>query len=172
MRVPVGQQAIAVVDAPCQQAGDHGEGHFQRHQPPKVRHQPLVAEDLLDPVDDLVPRRRQSAAGRAATRTRSTRPQMTTLGPDRHRMPSTGGTFLSACTRSRHALREDCGLASVMKFRFLERTRPSARLGIRFLSNVTNEMHIGFACWLKRVTATCGPRGDCARNKLVQVCSL
>ena len=32
-------------------------------------------------------------------------------------LKSTGGTFFSACTRSRHALRADCGLTSVMDFR-------------------------------------------------------
>ena len=42
--VAVGQQAVAVIDAPRQQAGKHVEAGFEPHQPPKVRYQSLVAE--------------------------------------------------------------------------------------------------------------------------------
>src|ERR1700677_3934812 len=77
------------------------------------------------------------ADGSAATAMRRMIPHVTTAGPDCHKIPSTGGTFLSACTRSRHALLEDFGLASVMEFRF-ERTL--RRLDDCFLANVTNLM--------------------------------
>src|SRR5277367_3816920 len=81
------------------------------------------------------------AEGRAATKTRRMMPQVTTAGPDCHRMPSTGGTFLSASIRSRQALREDCGLVSVMKFDSLGGPDPSGGSVIGFLTNVTNQMH-------------------------------
>src|ERR1700733_5118043 len=86
------------------------------------------------------------AEGSAATKTRKMMPQVTTAGPDCHKMPSTGGTFLSASIRSRQALREDCGLASVMKFRFsLSGPDPSAGSIIGFPTNVTNQMHFRVA---------------------------
>src|SRR5580704_15627896 len=83
-------------------------------------------------------------------------PQVTTAGPDSHKMPSTGGTFLSACRRSRQALLEECGLASVMKFRFFGRTRPSAGSAIDIYTNVTNQMH--FRLDLLAEDSTCGPQ--------------
>src|ERR1700722_7722649 len=57
------------------------------------------------------------AVGRPATKTRRIRPQVTIAGPDSHKIPRTGGTFFRACRRSRHALVEDCGLASVIKLK-------------------------------------------------------
>src|SRR5580692_10780967 len=101
------------------------------------------------------------AAGSAATKTRRMMPQVTTAGPDSHKMPSTGGTFFSAWTRSRHALREDCGPASVMEFRFgvpnfLSGPDPSAGSVITsYLSNVTNQMQ--FRLDLLAEDATCSP---------------
>ncbi len=47
--------------------------------------------------------------GSTATITRSTRPDDTTPGPESHRIPSTGGIFFSARSRSRHGLSRPSG---------------------------------------------------------------
>src|ERR1700722_18489115 len=99
--------------------------------------------------------------GSAATKMRRMMPQVTTAGPDSHKMPSTGGTFFSAWTRSRPALGGGCGLASVMEFRFgvpnfLSGPDPSAGSVITsYLSNVTNQMQ--FRLDLLAEDATCSP---------------
>ena len=87
-----------------------------------------MAEVVLDAVDDSC-RDAGNRRGQGSHQNAQHMPQITTAGPDCHKMPSTGGTFLSAWTRSRHALREDCGLASVMKFRFLWADQTLRRLG-------------------------------------------
>src|SRR5882757_1696050 len=104
------------------------------------------------------------AEGSAATKTRKMMPQVTTAGPDCHKIPSTGGTFLSASIRSRHALREDCGLASVMKFDSLERTRPLRRLDnwipIQcYQSDALPRSLVGRLGYLRSVL-------DCAKNRI------